>query len=126
MDRRIRVRVRDAEILEVKEIVSDQVTYENVWLRHYESGVVQAYVYGAWREFRAGSQEQSLEGVLADLSLSGGSLTQIALKKDTIRESFRQWERTRWRWKGTAPFRWRIHSGFMKCMGSSGRAQRKV
>ena len=85
VDRRIRVRVRDAEILEVKEIVSDQVTYENVWLRHYESGVVQAYVYGAWREFRAGSQEQSLEGVLADLSLSGGSLTQIALKKDTIR-----------------------------------------
>ena len=84
IDREIEVYRRGSEIISLIGVVSDQVTYRNVWTVPEEDGI-RAYLGSISRTF-PGIRELSEEtgGVLADLELSEGKIKKVSLKKDTI------------------------------------------
>ena len=51
IDRRIRVLVRDQEILKVEEVVSDEIVYENAWISGYEDRKVTVFIGNIQKEF---------------------------------------------------------------------------
>ena len=87
IDREIRVLVREGEMICVEELVSENITYRNVWLQ--EGGDDTFYVCAASirREFpynaSLGSMESLVDNV-ADVYLEKGKLKKIVLKKERI------------------------------------------
>ncbi len=85
VDMRLKVRTKGAELLQVEEVVSEEITYENVWLDSYGSEELKVYLYGTWRKFQVGSIEKECSGMTGDIMLKKGKVTEVALKKETIR-----------------------------------------
>lgn len=83
-DKTIDVIVKENEILMVKEVVSDNVTYENVWIKSADESGIDASVYGADRIFKIKGISDNLSNVLADIVLESGKIKQINTKTDTI------------------------------------------
>ena len=84
VDRRVKVRTKGSELLMVLETVSDEITYENVWLEGYEGGTLRTYLYGVWREFSVGTEGEGCGQNLADLTVKEGKVAIISLKKERI------------------------------------------
>ena len=87
IDNQLSVILRDKEIIRIKELVSTEVTYSNVWLSQGKESTYKVYLGSITREFDVKDQiekpEQYLNN-LADIQLKKGELTKISLKKDRI------------------------------------------
>lgn len=87
IDHEVRVVLRDSEIIRIAEVVSDEVTYSNVWLSQGKEGGYKVYLGSVTREFDVKEEiedpEQYLNN-LADIQLKAGKLAKISLKKEKI------------------------------------------
>lgn len=86
-DCRIRVLVKDHEMIHITEIVSEEVACRNVWIVHASEGEITGFTGDCTRTFRVEKglkESESLENQLADLWLSGGSVERIAVKRERI------------------------------------------
>ena len=87
MDCEIRFLAREGEMIAMRELVSEEVTYPNVWLTDGSEGHFKVYLGTLSREFSINGKmgkAEDLENNLVDLVLSKGKLTKIVLKKDRI------------------------------------------
>ncbi len=87
IDRRIRVLVRDQDILRVEELVSEEIIYENAWISGYADGEVTVFVGNVQKRFPIKGvlkNEDELSGQIGDLYLKKGKPNRLVLKKDTI------------------------------------------
>ncbi len=86
IDQQIRVLLRDDEILRVIETAAD-ITYQNVWLIDGDEERLHVYVGNYERYIPLEKKVKKLDAMvqnLADLSLSGGKVTKISLKKERV------------------------------------------
>ncbi|MGN0515205.1 MAG: SpoIID/LytB domain-containing protein [Lachnospiraceae bacterium] len=83
-DRTIKAYVRNKEIIAVSGIVTEDITYHNVWIYKGDGMQINAYVDGIDRVFYPDGLSQPVADVMADISLSQGVLTNVSLKTDTI------------------------------------------
>lgn len=87
IDRKIRVLVRDTDILRVEEMVSEEIVYENAWISGYEDNKVRIFIGNVQKEFPVKGvlkDENEISGQIGDLYLKGGKPKRLVLKKDTI------------------------------------------
>ncbi len=84
VDRRVKARTRGGDLLMVLETVSDEVTYENVWVESYGEGNLKTYLYGVWRDFSIGVEGEACGQNLADLTVRDGKVAVVSLKKERI------------------------------------------
>lgn len=94
IDRQVAVLERNGEILTVMRTVSDQVTYENVWIVNATDKQADIFYDGFYRTLKSGywgadgepeSQEGGFGQVVGDVVLDKGVLTGIRVKEETIR-----------------------------------------
>ena len=87
IDREIRVLVSGQEILRVAELVSDQVTYKNVWIFSAGEEAITGYVGAITRRLPVNKtidDPEAMTSQLADVTLKAGTVEKVVLKKDTI------------------------------------------
>lgn len=82
-DCRIGVMTCGKEVLFVKNVVSEEVTYENIWIYSNEKGKLQTYMYGCKRNYNT-SVEENMKDTVADITVTGGKVTKLSLKRDEI------------------------------------------
>lgn len=85
IDSVIRVLVRGDEILSNISTVSTDVTYRNVWITESRDSVINVYMNGINRSFLVEGMTETIKGSMADIIISGQQVSQLNLKKDTIR-----------------------------------------
>lgn len=93
IDRQIKVLERNGEILTVVQTVSDQVTYENVWIVNATDREAEIFYDGFYRTLKSGiwgveepkGQEEGIGRLVGDVVLDKGVLTGIRIKEETIR-----------------------------------------
>ena len=85
IDREIQVYMRGSEIITLTGVVSDQVTYKNVWIAPGADNQIDIYIGTIVRTY-PGFPELEIEapGVLGDVVLNRGEIEKVSLKKDTI------------------------------------------
>lgn len=84
IDKTIEVRLLGSELLEVLNVTSTTVTYENVWLQGSTAEGISVFMEGFTRVFSAGALEGDYQDVLGDLTLEQGQLTRISVKRERI------------------------------------------
>lgn len=87
IDREVSVLSRGGEILCVKELISDNVVYRNVWLQEGEKDTFFVCVASIRREFPYKASLGTMENLsnnVADVYLEKGKLKKILLKKERI------------------------------------------
>lgn len=84
IDRKIKVYVRDNEIVGIVVKLSDDVTYRNVWLENGEGNKITAYIGGAKRQFNTGTLAADFSQTVGDIYMESGKVVSISLKNDTI------------------------------------------
>jgi stage II sporulation protein D len=84
LDNEVSVYTVGDEIVAVKDIVSKQVTYRNVWIYEGSSRGVRVYLNGIDRTFYPDSIEENISEVLGDLMIDDGVLSTISVKSDRI------------------------------------------
>ena len=87
LDQKILIFVRDGEMAGVGRLISEDVTYENVWVENVEDGELAVHAGSITRTFPLPDSEKNGENVLhniVDLTLEKGRLTKITIKKDRI------------------------------------------
>lgn len=85
IDKTISVLVCDKEIIRLKEVVSEEAFYPNVWITESKEGKLTAFMDGLYRTFSMRGLKENYGGTLGDLQVSSGSILKINLKKDSIR-----------------------------------------
>lgn len=87
IDCQIRFLARDGEMISLREVVSHDVVYENIWLAEADDKTFQAYLGTTYREFpvqgRLGT-DMDLSMNLADLHMESGVLKKVTIKRDRI------------------------------------------
>ena len=84
IDREIQVCVRGTDIIRMEKEISDKVVYKNAWLVPTD-GKMEVYIGDIMRSFPMESAvKEETGGVLADVSLTGGRIKKLSLKKDVI------------------------------------------
>ena len=86
IDCEIRIMVRGEEMITVRELVSEDVTYENVWLDDSGKDTFEVHLGSVTRTFSSEGLEdtENFRNHLVDLELSKGKLVKVSLKTDTI------------------------------------------
>lgn len=87
LDCEIRFLERDGEMIAMRELVSRDVVYENVWLSQADGKTIQVYLGTACREFPAAEhmgEEADLSQNLADLTMENGRLKKVTIKRERI------------------------------------------
>lgn len=87
LDCEIRFLARDGEMIAMRELVSEDVVYENIWLSETDGRSFKAYLGTAYREFPVSEKlgdVSDMAGNLADLHMEGGRLRKITMKKERI------------------------------------------
>ncbi|MCC8026797.1 MAG: SpoIID/LytB domain-containing protein [Clostridium sp.] len=87
LDCEIRFLAREGEMIAMRELVSENVVYENVWLAEGQKGYFKAYLGTSYREFPVNADMENspdMVNLLADLHMEKGRLTKITMKKDRI------------------------------------------
>lgn len=84
IDHKVRIVVCDNELLAIESVLTDDVTYQNVWIKSSESNSVDFNIYGADRTFSVSGLSENVSNVLADVNLKAGKITGINIKTDTI------------------------------------------
>ena len=84
IDKSVLLVVRGKEILSVVKVVSDDVIYRNIWVKHSEGNDLYTNIYGADRTFYVENLSESVSQVLSDIRVAGGQVQQVNIKTDTI------------------------------------------
>ena len=84
IDREVSALVKDNELLCIKEQVSKDVTYHNVWIISVENGRVKAYIEGAVRELEISDRDMVYSGVAADIVLENRKAEDLKVKSKSI------------------------------------------
>ncbi len=84
IDKSVLLVVRGSEILSVVKVVSDEVTYRNIWVKYSEGNELYTNIYGADRTFIVENLSESVSQVLSDIQMKAGQVQQINIKTDTI------------------------------------------
>lgn len=84
VDLTVRMRLLGGEVLEIGDVVSVTVTYQNVWIEGYENDLLRVFFAGFHRQFAVEGLEGDYTDVVADLTLTQGQFTRISLKRDAI------------------------------------------
>ena len=85
IDKEIQVRVRGTDIIRMEKEISDKIVYRNAWLVPAD-GKMEVYIGDIMRTFPLESAvQEETGGVLADVSLTGGRIKKLSLKKDVIK-----------------------------------------
>lgn len=87
IDKKVRLLVRDGDILKVNEVVSDEIVYENAWISGFSGNEVTVFVGAVQRNFPVKGvlkDESELSGQIGDLYLKGGKPKRLVLKKERI------------------------------------------
>lgn len=87
IDKEISILYRNREIIAVKEVVSESVVYENVWLDETENDTLTVYYGNGKRKFNVkdGQSTEDITGNIADIHMKNGDMEKITLKKERIR-----------------------------------------
>ena len=87
IDRKLRVFVRDQDIIRVDEMVSEEIVYENAWISGYADGEVTVFIGNVQKQFPVKGvlkDREVLTGQIGDLYLKKGKPHRLVLKTDTI------------------------------------------
>lgn len=87
IDRKVRLLVRDDDILKVVEVVSDEIVYENAWISGFDNNEVTVFVGAVQRKFPVKGvlkDEEEISGQVGDLYLKNGNPRRLVLKKERI------------------------------------------
>ncbi len=87
IDTKIRVLVRDQDILRVEGMVSEEIVYENAWISGYSENEVTVFVGNVQKKFPVKGvlkDEDEISGHIGDLYLKKGRPNRLVLKKDRI------------------------------------------
>lgn len=84
IDKNVLLVVRGSEILSVVKVVSDEVTYRNIWVKYSEGNELYTNIYGADRTFYVENLSESVSQVLSDIRVKAGRVQQVNIKTDTI------------------------------------------
>lgn len=86
IDHEIEVCIRGTDVIRMEQDVSDEIVYKNAWLiPDGEKNRMDVYIGGIVRDFPLEDAVKKEEGgVLADVSLKGGKIKKLSLKRDTI------------------------------------------
>lgn len=86
IDHEISVYIRGTDIIRMDRDVSDEIVYKNAWLEpDQETDQMDVYIGDIVRSFPLeDAVKEETGGVLADVSLDGGKIKKLSLKKDTI------------------------------------------
>lgn len=84
IDCKILVYARGGEIINVIAKLSDDVVYRNVWLEEGRGDRLVAYIGGIRREFAVGGLELEFSQTVGDIYVSGGSVSSVSVKKDSV------------------------------------------
>lgn len=87
IDKKVKLLVRDGDILKVEEVISDEIVYENAWISGFSGNEVTVFVGAVQRKFPVKGvlkDESELTGQIGDLYLKGGKPKKLVLKKERI------------------------------------------
>ena len=84
LDCQIETLVKDRQLICLTELVSDQVTYPNVWITDSTDDKLEVFFYGYDRTFPGSGLPESCNGVLADLTIQSHQVSQVDLKRESI------------------------------------------
>ena len=82
LDCEIQFLARDGEMIAMRQLISEDVVYENIWLAESDGRHFKAYLGTAYREFPVSDKMgdvTDMAGNLADLHMEGGKLRKITM-----------------------------------------------
>lgn len=88
IDKKIRLFVRDGEVAGVGRILSEDVTYENVWVDRVGEDTILVHAGTIQRQFevaKKGIDPKELFHTIVDLHLESGKLAKVTVKKERIK-----------------------------------------
>lgn len=83
-DKKVRAFIKDNELIFVKEVLSDDITYTNVYIKDYNENMLTVFIEGIDRSYKIEALDDIVIGSVADISLQSGNVTKIYLKSDMI------------------------------------------
>lgn len=83
-DNLVSVYTRGSEIVGIREVISTEVVYRNVWIYEGNNNMITTYIEGMDRTFYPDGLTEDVAQVLADIHLSNGVVTAVNIKTDTI------------------------------------------
>lgn len=83
-DSRVKVYVRGSEIVGIREVISTEIEYRNIWIYQGSNNMMTTYIEGIDRTFYPDGLTEEVSNVLADIYLSDGIVTAVNIKTDTI------------------------------------------
>lgn len=87
IDRKIKILARGSQIIQIMELVSDEIVYENAWISGYTGNSVTVFIGNIQREFPVRGvlkNEDEISGQIGDLYLKKGKPNRLVLKKERI------------------------------------------
>lgn len=84
LDCQIEALVKDRQLICLTSLVSDQVTYTNVWLTGSADDRLEVFLYGYDREFTGSGMPENCNGVMADLTIQNHQVSQVDLKRESV------------------------------------------
>lgn len=84
IDTVVRVLSLDKEIIAVISVESEQVQYNNVWIKECKNGLMSVYIDGIFRYFDYDINAEEISNTLADITMNKRLMESITLKKDKI------------------------------------------
>lgn len=84
IDNKIEVFLNNNEIVWVKDKISDEVTYKNVWIVNSNSKSVKVFMYGVNREIIISGTGKDMINSVADIYIKNNSVERIDVKKESI------------------------------------------
>lgn len=84
LDCQVETLVKDGQLICLTELVSDQVTYPNVWITGSTGDRLEVFFYGYDRMFPGSGLPENCSGVLADLTIQNHQVSQVDLKRESI------------------------------------------
>ncbi len=76
--------VKDGQLICLTRLADSQVTYRNVWITGSSAETLQVFLYGYERSFPGSQLPDDLNGVVADLTVTGQQVSQVSLKRESI------------------------------------------
>lgn len=87
IDKKVKLLVRDSDIIKVEQVVSDEIVYQNAWISGFSGNEVTVFAGAVQRKFPVKGvlkDESELTGQIGDLYLKGGKPKKLVLKKERI------------------------------------------
>lgn len=84
IDKKIRFIAFDQELLVIDSVITDQIVYQNVWIKNSTDNKIDFNIYGMDRSFTVKGISEQVSNVLADVSLKNGQIDKVNIKTDTI------------------------------------------